>query len=57
MDFKITPPTKGLVTMSALKWLLTCVFSLMYFQISCLAKGLVTLLALKGPLTSVYSLM
>ena len=57
MFFQISCLAKGLVTILALKWLLTSVYSFMSFQISCPSKRLVTLFALKWLLTCVYSLM
>ena len=48
---------KGLVTLLALKRLLTSVYFFMYFQISCTAECLFTMLALKWLLTTVYFFM
>ena len=42
MSFHISCLATGLVTMLALKWLLTSVYSFMYLQISCLPKGPLT---------------
>ena len=57
MHFKVTPPTKGFVTLLAPERFLTRVYSFMFLPTSCHAKRLVTLLALKRLLTCVYSLM
>ena len=57
MSSQMSCLAKGLVTMLALKWLLTSVYSFMSFQISCHAQRLVTLFTLKRLPTSVFSFM